>query len=97
MQKTKFEFVDTRECKNRWSKEDDHPDITIKNLCVFNKNTDICGGDSGSPAMNHAEDDIYYVVGVASFTNYCDQTQPAVYVRVYPYIDWIVSVVKNFC
>ena len=47
--------------------------------------------------MNVAEDNVYYVVGVASFTNYCDQTQPAVYVRVYPYIDWIVSVVKNFC
>lgn len=65
------------DCKNRWSKEESHPDITMSNICVYNPTTDICGGDSGSALMNLAEDNVFYLVGVASFTNFCDQSQPA--------------------
>ena len=97
LQKTRLAFVDTKECNKSWVKELDHPDITNNSLCVFREKTDICAGDSGSPLMNSAEDGVQYVVGVASFTNFCDQTQPAVYVSVLPYIDWIISVVRNFC
>ena len=43
LQKSKFDYINTAECKNRWDKEDDHPDITNKNLCVYNPSTDICG------------------------------------------------------
>ena len=43
LQKSKFDYINTGECKSRWDKETDHPDITNKNLCVYNPSTDICG------------------------------------------------------
>ena len=69
------------------------------NLIIYNL-TEKSFSITGSPLMMNIEEDGMkqsHVIGVASFTNFCDKTQPAVYVRVYPYIDWIISVVKNFC
>ncbi|XP_063836138.1 serine protease snake-like isoform X1 [Ostrinia nubilalis] len=57
---------------------------------------DTCQGDSGSPLQVPSKENqcIFNIVGLTSFGAKCAKTgQPAVYTRVYSYLDWIESVV----
>ncbi|CAH0730892.1 unnamed protein product, partial [Brenthis ino] len=57
---------------------------------------DTCQGDSGSPLQIVAKENncIFYIAGITSFGWNCAKAgRPAVYTRVYSYLDWIESIV----
>lgn len=57
---------------------------------------DTCQGDSGGPVQiyHSTVQCMYAIVGITSFGIRCAETGlPGVYTRVYPYIDWIESIV----
>lgn len=66
-------------------------------FCAGSKlHRDTCQGDSGGPIqIRHSSIScMYTVVGITSFGIRCAETSlPGVYTRVYPYIDWIESIV----
>lgn len=59
---------------------------------------DTCQGDSGGPLQikhpDYSDDNVYGIVGVTSFGRGCGMSDhPGVYVRIYPYIQWIESII----
>ncbi|KRT82162.1 Trypsin, partial [Oryctes borbonicus] len=62
----------------------------------YTSNKDTCGGDSGGPLQIYSMD-VYcshYLLGVTSFGIRCGQANsPAVYTKVYPYLQWIENIV----
>lgn len=66
-------------------------------FCAGSKlHRDTCQGDSGGPIQIYHSyvQCMYAVVGITSFGIRCAETGlPGVYTRVYPYIDWIESIV----
>lgn len=60
-----------------------------------NKSGDSCNGDSGGPLQIYNTDSncMYTIVGIVSFGNlYCGfPGVPAIYTKVFPYLDWIES------
>jgi len=65
-------------------------------ICAGSRNTrkDTCNGDSGGPLLAyHSYPCMYYVVGITStgFGTCGAANLPAIYTRVYYYLDWITS------
>ncbi|XP_055696327.1 venom protease-like [Lutzomyia longipalpis] len=61
---------------------------------------DTCQGDSGGPLSiyTYNEDafaNIYHILGVTSFGQGCGGATPAIYTRVFAYLDWIENIVWN--
>lgn len=78
------EIYDGDECPNRYSF------FSTKHICagdLVNK-TDTCQGDSGGPLLI-SDNGNYNLIGITSFGSACGTGVPAVYVRVYDYLDWI--------
>ncbi|GJQ79100.1 hypothetical protein Trydic_g23906 [Trypoxylus dichotomus] len=58
---------------------------------------DTCQGDSGGPIQikNKEVSCSYYILGITSHGKGCGEKRPAVYNRVYPYIQWIESIIYH--
>ncbi|VVC92170.1 unnamed protein product [Leptidea sinapis] len=70
--------------------------VQDQQLCVGDSQQqhDTCTGDSGGPLQGMTDHDGFYrLVGVTSFGRGCASKDPAIYTRIYHYLDWIVSVV----
>lgn len=68
----------------------------VKNsqICTKDSGKDTCQGDSGGPLVLYRESYCRFnLVGVTSYGVGCGTGAPAVYTRVYSYLDWIESVV----
>ncbi|KAL9706886.1 hypothetical protein quinque_010404, partial [Culex quinquefasciatus] len=67
-------------------------------ICASDVLTDTCEGDSGGPLqvkLMHNFRETPFVVAVTSFGLPCGTSNPGVYTRVAPYLDWIVATMKD--
>jgi secreted trypsin-like serine protease len=72
--------------------------ITDNMVCVEgNYNEGICNGDNGSPLIEPYMNRYHMLGGIASFIsgNGCESTDPSGYTRVFPYREWITSVINS--
>jgi secreted trypsin-like serine protease len=70
--------------------------ITDNMACVEgNYNEGTCIGDTGSPLVEYLSR-LYWIVGVSSFLsgNGCESTDPSGYTRIFPYTDWIRTIIN---
>ena len=73
----------------------------ISKICAGNEDKkDTCSGDSGGPLQVYNTDNgvdcMYTIIGITSFGNQNCGAVPAVYTKVYNYLDWIEKMVwKN--
>lgn len=65
------------------------------NLCTRGVGTDSCQGDSGGPVLWLGPGDRLQQVGIISYGRGCATENPGVNIRVYAYIDWILSVTPD--
>ncbi|XP_076620356.1 chymotrypsin-2-like [Colletes latitarsis] len=66
--------------------------LTKNNICTLTKmNEGVCNGDSGGPMVVSGSQ-----VGIVSYGFPCAMGWPDVYTRVYPYIDWINNISRNY-
>lgn len=102
LQKAAVEFFEQSECDEIYSEEEDSAlPSGIKHriqICAGSKEDikDTCQGDSGGPlqAVHPKYSCMYSIIGITSFGQACGIIgTPAIYTRVYNYIDWIESVV----
>lgn len=90
--------MEENECKNPYEAKGIR--IAKTQLCAGDGKHDSCKGDSGGPLMledlSDSTESRWYAVGIISFgSNPCaKQGVPAVYTRVFQYLDWIKSTMK---
>jgi len=64
--------------------------LSQKQLCAGNAETDACAGDSGGPLLHINRGGVWMVSGIVSFgPSSCGQQVPGVYTRVASYLAWI--------
>ena len=112
MKKITMEIFTQEECQNVYHNDTNLLNgIDYKIMVCFGSHTtegiDSCRGDAGSPIQVLNPDNcMYTIIGVASYgIAKCGSIgSPGIYVRVYPYMDWIKSVIdpdfeiaKSFC
>ncbi|XP_055904710.1 serine protease snake-like [Eupeodes corollae] len=68
--------------------------LTSSQICAGDDAQDTCQGDSGGPLITR-HNDIMYAVGITQSGQACAGFPPAIYTKIYPYIEWIKSVLKE--
>lgn len=102
LEKVTIEYFDQSRCNEVYDDDEKLDGKGInwsKMICAgsTNKTGDTCNGDSGGPIqiINPDVECMYTVVGVTSFGSvYCGAIGvPAIYTKVYYYLDWIENIV----
>jgi len=106
LQKVTIQKFTQNECQNVYNSAKDKFNRVLgvtysTQVCVGSKtdNKDSCKGDSGGPlqVLNKREYCMWDIVGVTSFgpSGCGNKGVPGIYTRVFPFIDWIESIVWN--
>ncbi|CAD6994370.1 unnamed protein product [Ceratitis capitata] len=98
LQKVQLNMINQDLCEKLYRKERRLPKgISDEQFCVghLTGGKDTCQGDSGGPL--HAElpemKCVKFVVGVTSFGKFCAKPKaPGVYIKIYPYLEWIEGI-----
>ncbi|XP_008548214.1 serine protease snake, partial [Microplitis demolitor] len=102
LMKVTLDKIETDECKEKFKSEvgsKQMPDgLKDTMICagVMEGGKDTCQGDSGGPLQRvlHTPYCTYSVLGITSFGKFCAfKNSPAIYTRVYSYLDWIEKIV----
>lgn len=97
----RLDGVNNSYCNSQYQSLKPPKSITEKQICAGgNGVVDSCRGDSGSPLVGYAVDTTnmgyYYIAGLSSYgLGKCGTVGwPAVYTKIWPYLDWISQNVK---
>ncbi|XP_057319392.1 serine protease snake-like isoform X2 [Microplitis mediator] len=102
LMKVTLDKIETDECKEKFKSElgsKQMPEgLKETMICagVMEGGKDTCQGDSGGPLQRvlHTPYCTYSVLGITSFGKFCAfKNSPAIYTRVYSYLDWIEKIV----
>ncbi|KAF2897551.1 hypothetical protein ILUMI_08619, partial [Ignelater luminosus] len=96
LQKAELHAVALAECSEVYVSRMQEP-IVATQICAVSDNgtKDTCQGDSGGPlqVLKVPITNIYSLVGITSYGMGCGGITPAIYTRVYSYLDWIEEIV----
>ena len=100
LQKVTLELYDQAKCNVTYSNNSKLPkgvDKPSKICAGSTEGKDTCGGDSGGPLQIYNTDDniicMYTIVGLTSFGEQNCGVSPAIYTKVFYYLDWIEGIV----
>ncbi|KRT81489.1 Trypsin, partial [Oryctes borbonicus] len=100
LMKVGLDVIDEKTCSKTFGKNvrafpkglDDHTQVCAGST---KEAKDTCQGDSGGPIQirNKEVACSYYILGITSHGKGCGFKLPSVYIRIYPYIQWIESII----